>query len=120
MEGMLKPWNGAKPRERDWFKDEAADKTIKALWGLTDGIDRNEGRYLKLLILTGKRKTALAEMRWEHVKDVWFWNAPKSDVKNKRLHGVPLSNLAQRVLHPRQKRGLALALSRWSFHFDIM
>jgi hypothetical protein len=105
MSGMEKPWDGAKPRERDWFKKEAGANAIKALWQTADKIGGTEGKYLKVMILTAKRRTALAEMRWEHIEPDWFWDAPKSKSKNKRLHGVPLPRLAQHVLHPRQPRG---------------
>jgi integrase len=56
--------------------------------------------------LTGKRRSDLASMRWEQIESDWFWDAPASKSKNKRLHGVPLPDLAQRVLHPRQSEGL--------------
>ena len=78
---------------------------IKSLWRAADQIGGTEGKYLKLMILLGKRKTALAEMCWEKIEDDWFWDAPPSKVKNKRLHGVPLPILAQRILHPRQAQG---------------
>ena len=63
------------------------------------------GATLKLMILIGKRKTALANMLWEEIDKDWFWDPPPSEVRNKRLHGVPLPKLAQRVLHPRQDKG---------------
>jgi integrase len=121
MVGVDKPWDGAQPRHRDWFKGAAADQTIKSLWKAADQIGQDasyhhgrksagcEGAYLKLLLLTGKRKSAIANMRWEEIDDDWFWNAPQSDRKNKRLHGVPLSSLAQRILHPRKERGFVFA-----------
>lgn len=105
MIDMERPWEGAKARDRDWFKKVAADAVIKSLWSAAEKIGGSEERYLKLLILTGKRKTALANMRWEEIDNDWFWDPPPSDTKNKRLHGVPLSSLAQRILHPRQPNG---------------
>jgi hypothetical protein len=56
-----------------------------------DKIGGVEGRYLKLMIL--------------QIDDKWFWDAPPSEVKNKRLHGIPLPPMAQRILHPRQQQG---------------
>ena len=106
MSDMERPWEGEKPRDRNWFKGEAADKAIKALWSAADEIGGLEGRYLKVMILTGKRKTALSKMRWEQITADWFWDAPPSDVENKRLHGVPLATLTQRILHPRKSTGL--------------
>ena len=102
---------GEKPRDLAWFKGEAADKAITAIWKAADEIGGNEGRYLKLLLLTGKRPwgrengVGLGAMRWDHITSDWFWAAPPSKVRNKRLHGVPLPDLAQRVLHPRQAEG---------------
>ena len=105
MLGIDKPSKSAKRREREWFKDAAGDQAIKTLWAVADKLDKVEGQYLKCLLLTGKRKSALAEMCWEELEPDWFWNAPQTNIKNKRLHSVPLPSLVQRVLHPRQQSG---------------
>jgi integrase len=50
-------------------------------------------------------------MKWEEIEtqpDGWFWNAPPGS-KNKRLHPVPLANLAMRILHPHQPSGYVFA-----------
>ena len=44
-------------------------------------------------------------MRWEELEPDWFWNAPQTNSKNKRLHSVPLPSLVQRILHPRKETG---------------
>jgi integrase len=105
MTDMEKPWQGETRRTRDWFKGNKADEAIVALWKAADEISGNEGRYLKMLLLIGKRKTALASMRWEHITDDWFWDAPASGSKNKRLHAIPLPKKATEILHPRRKEG---------------
>ena len=105
MSDMRQPWKGAKPRDRAWFKGDAADLAVKSIWQAADQIGGSEARYLKMMILTGKRKGALAAMQWQEIGSDWFWNAPPSTAKNKRLHGVPLPALAQRVLHPRKSEG---------------
>lgn len=113
MAGMEKPVDQKKlkPRDLDWFKGKAADAAIKAIWRAANDIGGNEGRYLKVLLLTGKRpwgrdnNVGLGALRWEHVDDDWFWDAPASKAENKRLHGVPLSESAQRVLGRRKKSG---------------
>lgn len=105
MSDMERPFTKVTRRVRDWFKGKAADKAIKALWAAADKLEANEARYLKLMLLTGKRKTALASMRWEEIDETWFWNAPAGS-KNKRLHPIPLPKTATRILHPRKDKGL--------------
>jgi integrase len=103
---MERPWDGAKRRERPWFKKVLGDQAITALWRAANEIGGNEGKYLKAMILTGKRKSDLLSMHWEQIESDWFWDPPPSKSKNKRLHGVPLPDLARRVLHPRVTHGL--------------
>ena len=104
MVGIDKPFQGQQRRQRDWFKGKQADEVIKTLWAAAPKLAPIEGQYLKLMIIVGKRKTALASMKWEELDDDWFWNAPPGS-RNKRLHGVPLPTLAQRILHPRKDKG---------------
>jgi integrase len=112
MAGMEKPWDKEKPRDLPWFKGAEADKAIKAIWAAAYEIGGDEERFLKLLLLTGKRRGTIAAMQWEQIDDTWFWNAPPSTSKNKRTHPVPLSTLAQRVLGRRQERGRVFTLKR--------
>ena len=105
MVHMERPFMGEKPRDLPWFKGAAADKAIKAIWLAAERIGGDEGRYLKMLLLTGKRKSALAAMRWEEIDATWFWDPPRSNSKNKRLHPIPLPKKAQQVLHPRAEQG---------------
>lgn len=105
MAEMELPWRGAKPRDLPWFKGRAADEAIKALWLSADQFGGDGGRYLKILLLTGKRKSAIANMRWEEIDEDWFWNAPKPLSKTKRLHPIPLPSLVRQNLHPREKAG---------------
>jgi integrase len=100
-----KPWDGAAPRERPWFEGKPANDAIKSLWRCADQLTDVEGKYLRMLLLTGKRKTPIAKMRWEEIDDSWFWNAPKSDIDNKRLHPIPLPALAKQILGRRQATG---------------
>jgi integrase len=105
MATMKKPFKNVQARDRVWFKKEAADDAIKSLWRVADKMigegQPSEGKYVKIMLLLGKRKAALADMRWEEIDSNWFWDAPESGT-NKRLHGVPLARLAQGILGPRQ------------------
>jgi integrase len=100
MVGIEKPFDKERPRDRVFSDDE-----IKAIWRAADTLGGSEGRFLKMLMLTGKRKGALAQMRWHEIDDKWFWKPPQSEHRNKRLHAIPLPALAQRVLGPRQSHG---------------
>jgi hypothetical protein len=56
MVGIDKPFNNEQRRERAWFRGAADDQAIKTLWAVADKLGAIEGNYLKLLLLTGKRK----------------------------------------------------------------
>ena len=119
MLGIETPWDGAKPRERDWFVGTAGDDAVKAIWRAAEAIGGDEGRYLKVLLLSGKRRGALAAMRSQEIDGTWFWNAPPSTAKNKRLHSIPLPKLAQRIVHPRQTSGPVFGgVSEQEFDFE--
>lgn len=111
MTGIDKPWHGEKRRERAWFKGTAADDLIRKLWNAADQFGGAEGAYLKVLVLLAKRKTSLAEMRWEQIDDTWFWHMPQPKKANstKHYHEVPLPSLVQRILHPRKESRIAFA-----------
>jgi hypothetical protein len=104
MTGMKAPFQNEQPRDRAWFRNKAADDAIVALWKAATEIGGDAGRYTKCMLLMAKRRSALNAMKWEEIDESWFWNAPKSD-SNKKLFGVPLSALAQRVLGKHQGQG---------------
>jgi integrase len=104
MTGMKPPFQNEQPRDLAWFKGHAADNAISKLWLAADEIGGDEGRFVKCMLLMGKRRGALSAMKWEEIDDSWYWNAPKSD-SNKKLFGQPLSPLAQRVLGKHQGQG---------------
>ena len=103
MVAVDRPWEGAKPRDRVYTDDELRklwtcdSRTAVAANGDKIQLNATEGAYLKLLILTGKRKGALAAMRWGEIDDNWNWTPPAGK-KNKRVHPLPLPKLAQRIL----------------------
>jgi integrase len=104
MTGIKRPFKEEKRRERKWFEGDPGDEAIRAIWAAADKLGGVEGQYLKVLLLTGKRKTALSEMKWDDISDTWFWKPPPGR-KNKRCDPVPLSSLVQRMLRPRQPDG---------------
>jgi len=57
------------------FKGEAVDKAIAAFWHAADEVGGNAEIYTKLMLLMGKRRTALSMMRWEEVDSTGYWSA---------------------------------------------
>jgi integrase len=111
MLSVDRPWEGGEPRDRVFSDDE-----LRSLWhcgtreavaaeGAKIRMSPTEDAYLKLLILTGKRrgklegerKRGLSAMRWGEINEAWDWTPPPGK-KNKRMHPVPLPKLAQRIL----------------------
>ncbi|HKA46933.1 MAG TPA: tyrosine-type recombinase/integrase [Methyloceanibacter sp.] len=73
------------PRDRVLNDDE-----IRQLWSACEAIGGREGACIKLLILTGQRRSEIAKLRWREVgTDVLELPAPR--MKGKQLHLVPLS-----------------------------
>lgn len=98
MLGLRRPWAGEETRDRVF-----TDAEIKKLWKAADEISSTAGAYLKVLMLTGKRKGALAAMKWAEIDDDGVWSPPvdpRRRKKNKRLHGIPLPALARRIIAP--------------------
>jgi integrase len=108
MSDMRKPWAGEKRRDLPWFHGQAADDLVARLWAEANAIGGVRGRYTKVMILTGKRKTSVREMRWEQISEDGVWTPPEGS-KNKRAHAVPLSQLALRQLGPRREAGEVFA-----------
>lgn len=94
--GLRRPWEGEEARQR-WFEDGE----LIALWKAADDLGGLPGAYLKIAMLTGKRRGALAAMQWDDLSDDGVWTPPADGLRkkrNKRLHAVPLPRLALRVL----------------------
>ena len=101
---MPSPAPEPKPRERDWFKRDAADPVIKKLWAFANEVGGDRGKFIKLLLITGKRRNAIISMRFDDIDADWFWTPPVGS-KHKRNTPIPLPKLAQRVLGPRPESG---------------
>jgi integrase len=83
---------GEKSRERVLDDDE-----LVAIWNAT--LSDDFGRIVKLLVLTGQRRSEIAEARWDEVDfEAGLLSLPALRVKNGRAHDVPLSPQAREVL----------------------
>ena len=72
---------------------------LTAIWKGCDPVGYPFGSIVKLLILTGQRRTEVAAMRWSELDmETATWNLPGARAKNEELAVVPLSTLAVSVL----------------------
>lgn len=79
-----------------------SEPELRLVWQAFDQTGGIFGRLFKLLLLTGQRRSEVAGMRWDELKDLEtseaVWEIPGARTKNKRPHLVPLSSEAVRIL----------------------
>ena len=71
---------------------------IVRFWHACDKVGEPIAQVLKLLLLTGCRRTELAGMRRDELGDDGTFVIPSSRTKNKRPHVVPLPALARAII----------------------
>lgn len=74
-----------------------SEDELKKLWVFFSGLQPATGGSLKMMLLTGQRKTETLRMKWESIEDS-IWTIPPEIAKNKQSHQVPLSGMAMSVL----------------------
>jgi integrase len=84
----------AKERARTRWLNDAE---IKAVWTASEQLGYPFGPFVQLLLLTGQRRSEVANMMWSEISSV-TWIIPASKVKNGREHEIPLSAAAQQLL----------------------
>ena len=101
------PCTGVVPPAKEKARDRRlTDDEIRALWaacgkGEPDGggIGEPFGSFVKLLLLTGQRRSEVAGMRWSELDlDKRLWMIPAERSKNKRAHAVPLARQAVAII----------------------
>ena len=99
---LSRDWVEASPAEGiEMPKDENARdrflemEEVKRVWEATNLLGYPFGPYVRLLLLTGQRRTEVASMRWQDVDlDAGRWILKADDTKSDRAHLVPLSEPA--------------------------
>jgi integrase len=82
-----------KARERCLSDDE-----LGAVWRASLSLGEY-GAIVRLLILTGQRRSEIAEMTWSEIDlAAKVWTLPAARAKNGRMHSVPLSDAALAIL----------------------
>lgn len=80
---------------------DLSDSEIALAWAACEGADVNPafGQLVRMLILTGQRRTETSRMRWSDLNaDRTVWRIPADDTKNGIAHDVPLPPLARHVI----------------------
>jgi integrase len=76
------------------------DDELRAIWNASDNLGYPFGPMLKLLLLTGQRRSEVANMQWSELDlDEGVWTIPGERSKNERPHAVPLSAAALEIIN---------------------
>lgn len=76
-----------------------SDAEIATLWRASEFLHPPFRQFVRLLVLTGQRRSEVAAMRWSEISpDGRLWSLPKARTKNGRAHIVPLSFAARTEL----------------------
>lgn len=86
-------------RDRRW-----SDAELRAIWLASEKLGGPWGGYLRLLILTGARRSEMASARWEHF-DGKLLRFPAESTKGRRWHAIPLPQTARKILASVPSRG---------------
>jgi len=71
-----------------------SDNEIIVIAACAEEVGPGWGPFFRTLILTGQRRTEVAEMTWDEVdRSLRIWSLPLERIKNGRSHNVPLSDL---------------------------
>ncbi|MES9963573.1 MAG: tyrosine-type recombinase/integrase [Candidatus Sedimenticola sp. 20ELBAFRAG] len=84
------------------------DEELKAIWKATLTTQGKEcnifGPLVRLLLLTGQRRSEAAGMRWTELDlDAKQWEIPGARTKNKLPHVIPLSDLVIEIIKEQEK-----------------
>jgi integrase len=81
------------------------DQEIKRLWGALESESLHLSAFFRLLLLTGQRKSEVANMAWEELDLArGCWEIPSARTKNKCTHQAPLVEQALEILKQLHER----------------
>ena len=102
-----------RPRDRVLSNDE-----LKRIWNATG--DDAYGTIIKLLILTGQRRSEISELRWPEIDfSAGIINLVAERTKNKRAHIIPLAPTARALVEKLPRKGEGIFKSpAWSLCKD--
>lgn len=77
---------------------------LATLWNAV-GSDHEYDRVMRLLILTGARRSEIGDMRWSELDlDAGTWTLPKERSKNHRAHTIVLPEAAREIIRAIKRR----------------
>jgi integrase len=92
-EGVAKP-NVENTRDRVLNMEE-----VRRVWKASELLGYPFGHYVRLLLLTGQRRTEVAAMRWKAIDlEAATWTLSADETKSSRAHLVPLSPAVRAIL----------------------
>lgn len=96
----VNPISGLRPPTKEESRDRVlSDDELVACWMSADLEGYPFSECIKLLILTGQRRTEVSDMRWSEVDlEAGVWVIPARRAKNATQHAVPLSPVAVQLL----------------------
>jgi len=110
MRGMRTPYSEVQ-RERVLSEEE-----IRLVWNTSEQLGWPFAPWVKLLLLTGQRRSEVAAMRWQDIDlKQKIWTIPGTVAKNGNAHAVPLSGMAVELLESVPKitpKGLVFTTTR--------
>jgi integrase len=100
VEGVQPPTK-EKSRER-WLNDQE----VLWLWQACDQLGHPFGTFIKVLLLTGQRRSETSQMEWAEVDlDSALWTVPAAKAKSDRAHDVQLAPQMIEILRSLPKSG---------------
>ena len=88
----------ARPTEEKSRDRVLSDDELRLAWLAAEKVGWPFGPYVQALMLTGQRRTEVAEMRWRELKDGGaLWTIPSTRTKNSAAHDVPMSAVAAAI-----------------------
>ena len=97
---ILSPCTGVKPPSKENRRERVlTQQEIVSIWKACDEIGKPFGPFVKLLLLTGQRRSEVAGMRWSEIDSTKkTWTLPSDRTKNQQQHTVPLSPQAWTII----------------------
>ena len=94
------PCDGIDPPSAEKSRDRVLDtEELHLVWRAADDLGFPFGPIVKLLVLTGQRRSEVGGMEWREIDlDRATWTIPAARSKNKRQHVLPLSPEAVEII----------------------